>query len=138
MWVADTAQIQWCCGRGVGRRLQLQFYPLPGNLHSHRYGPKKQKKKKKGSGKILNRVVFGKHFTQCLECSTFQTSVTPSVQLGLVPAPVLSQSTEQARLLPSWGLQSRGSSSHGRCSCCSYFQSRYRSSDSAWGGGGDS
>ena len=31
--VADVARIWRCCGCGVGRQLQLTFYPCPGNFH---------------------------------------------------------------------------------------------------------
>ena len=31
--VADEAQIHRCCGCGIGRQLQLQFDPSPGNSH---------------------------------------------------------------------------------------------------------
>ena len=37
--VADAARIWCCCASGVGRRLQLQFDPLPGNLHMSQVKP---------------------------------------------------------------------------------------------------
>ena len=47
--VADTAQIWCCCGSDVGRQLQLQLDPQPGNLHMLGCGPQKEKKKKKSN-----------------------------------------------------------------------------------------
>ena len=46
VWVADTAWIPHCCGSGVGRELQLQLDPSPGNLHMLRVWPRKDKKTK--------------------------------------------------------------------------------------------
>ena len=37
--VTDVAQISHCCGCGVGQQLQLQFDPLPGNIHILRLQP---------------------------------------------------------------------------------------------------
>ena len=37
--VTDVAQISCCYGCGVGRQLQLQFDPYPGNLHMPRVQP---------------------------------------------------------------------------------------------------
>ena len=31
-WIADMAQIQCCCGCGVGQQPQLQFSSYPGNF----------------------------------------------------------------------------------------------------------
>jgi len=39
VWVADVAQIQCCCGPGIGWQLQLGLDPWPGNLHMPRVRP---------------------------------------------------------------------------------------------------
>ena len=45
--VADSAQIQHCCGCGVGQQLQLLFDPWPGNFHMMWVQPWKDRRKKK-------------------------------------------------------------------------------------------
>ena len=44
--LAEVAWIWRCRGCGGGRQLQLQLDPQPGNFHSQKCGPKKEKKKK--------------------------------------------------------------------------------------------
>ena len=39
MQVADEAQIQHCCGCGVGQQLQLRLDPQPWNLHMPQVQP---------------------------------------------------------------------------------------------------
>ena len=52
VWVADSAQIQRCCGSGVGWRLQLRLDPYPGNLHMVRERQKDKKGQKKKKGRL--------------------------------------------------------------------------------------
>ena len=41
VWVTNEAQIQRCCGCGVGQQLQLPVTPSLGMSICHRCGPKK-------------------------------------------------------------------------------------------------
>ena len=52
--VADVAHIQCCCGCGIGRWLQFQLDPQPGNFHMPQVWLQKEKKKKKN--KIRNFI----------------------------------------------------------------------------------
>ena len=49
----DTAQIQSCCGCGVGRWLQLPFDPQPGNLYMLGVRPLKMQQHKEGVGEKM-------------------------------------------------------------------------------------
>ena len=59
MQVADAAQILRCYGCGVGRQLQLQYNPWPGNFNVLGVRPQKEKKqKKKKKEKKLTEIII--------------------------------------------------------------------------------
>ena len=62
--VADTAWMWHCCGCGVGRQLQLQSDPQPGNPHRPQVCPLKKKK----------LILIGKNFYASL-------SITPNTHI---------------------------------------------------------
>ena len=56
MWVAAAARIWRCCGCGVGRRLQLRFYPQPGSLICRGCSPRKKRREKVSGITTVSRL----------------------------------------------------------------------------------